>query len=42
MSDTIDYEAVDVPPETDPADYTYAERRAEILGEIREAATRAW
>lgn len=34
MSDTIDYRSVDVPADKSPEDYTYAERRADILREI--------
>jgi hypothetical protein len=34
MSGEIDYRAVDIPEDKPPEDYTYAERRAEILREV--------
>lgn len=34
--DNIDYEAIKVPHGTDPKDYSYAERRAEILAMVKE------
>lgn len=37
MARTIDYEAVDVPEDKEAADYSYAERRAEILDRIKDA-----
>lgn len=37
MASQIDYETVDVPDDKTPPEYTYAERRAEILELIREA-----
>lgn len=36
MSRDIDYRAVDVPDDKDPEDYTYAERRAEILERVED------
>jgi len=36
MSDQPDYRSVDIPTEKDPEDYTYAERRAEILDLIEQ------
>lgn len=37
MTAQIDYETIDVPDDKSPSEYTYAERRAEILQLIREA-----
>jgi transposase-like protein len=37
MSQDIDYRAVEVPDDKGPTEYTYAERRAEILALIEEA-----
>lgn len=37
MSDEIDYGAVEVPSDKHPTEYTYAERRAEILSLIQRA-----
>lgn len=37
MAGSIDYEAVDVPEDKEAADYSYAERRAEILDRIKDA-----
>jgi hypothetical protein len=37
MSQDIDYEAVNIPKQKPPNEYTYAERRAEILKLIQEA-----
>lgn len=37
MTGEIDYESVDVPDEKEPSEYTYAERRAEILELVNEA-----
>jgi hypothetical protein len=37
MSQDIDYEAVNIPEQKPPNEYTYAERRAEILKLIQEA-----
>jgi len=35
--DGIDYATIDVPPDTSPEDYTFAERRADILRRIEAA-----
>jgi len=37
MSDITDYRAVNVPDDTPPSEYSYVERRAEILSLIEEA-----
>lgn len=37
MSDPIDYGAIDIPAEKDPTEYTYVERRSEILSLVKEA-----
>lgn len=37
MTREIDYESVEIPDEKAPSEYSYAERRAEILERIKEA-----
>jgi len=39
MTGDIDYRAVDIPEDTTPENYTYAERRAEILQRIEDAGS---
>lgn len=37
MTDPIDYESIDIPEDKAPSEYSYTERRAEILERIKEA-----
>lgn len=37
MSSNIDYRAVEIPPDKPPTEYTYAQRRAELLQQVIEA-----
>lgn len=37
MTGSIDYEAVEIPEDKEPVDYSYAERRADVLERIKEA-----